>query len=82
MDIYVGFSLFSLRFGILWFFNVSYHFQDVNLPCVFFPFMPFSNDLFEVLAIHGSKEMMEGEEVLDRGNLRPLTNDSIRIHLT
>ena len=35
------------------------------------------NDWFEVLAMHGSREMVDGEEVLDRGNLGRFTKDSL-----
>lgn len=78
------FPCFLLVIRKLRFFDVSYHFQDALfiLPCLFVPFVSFLNDWFKVLAIQISREMVEGEEILDRGHLGRFTNASLRIHLT
>ena len=84
LDLDFGFSLFSLGVRLLWFFDVPCHLDDALfiLPCVFVPFMSILNDRSEILAMQGSREMVDGEEVLDRGHLGRLTESSLSTHLT
>ena len=84
LDLDFGYALFFSGVRLLWLFNVPCHSDDAIfiLSCVFFSFHVLFDDWFEVLAIQGSREMVEGEEILERGCLGRLTKASLGTHLT
>ena len=70
---------FLLGVKLIWFLDVFYHFEDVlySLPCLFITFMSFLNDLLEYITWQGSREMVEGEVIFDRGHLGRITKDCL-----
>lgn len=84
MDLGVGFILFSRVVKIVWFFDFYFHFEYVffSRPYAFIPFMPFMNGLLQVLAWSGSRVMVEGKMIFNRGNLGRLTKAPLWTHLT
>lgn len=84
LDVEFGFSLIYLRVRILWFFDFPFYSIDTLfiLSCVFVPFYVLLDDEFEVFIMQESREMVDREEVLEKGKLESLTKDSLDTHLT